>query len=287
MSGFRLPHAMLLIGALLAFAGNSLLNRAALATQSIDPGIFAAVRLISGAVVLIAFGLASRINIRPVLKDAPTMAALFVYAVAFSQAYVSMGAATGSMVLFTAVQLTMIGISLLRGARLTGLQAVGLLVALGGLAWLLSPGIVRPPMGAAALMALAGAAWGIYSVLGRGSRQPVAHTARNFIGAAMLSLPMLAWPALTYLPMHITPAGFWLAVASGAVTSAMGYVMWYAVLPLLTPIWAASLQLLVPVITGFASVVWLQEAPTTQLVGGAVLILSGIVLTFRRPERQI
>lgn len=281
MSRFRPLHGLFLACALLAFAGNSLLNRAALAGVGTDPAIFAAIRLIAGAVVLVAFGLASRIKIQPTVKDVPAVLALLVYAMAFSRAYVSMGAATGALVLFTAVQFSMIAIGLFGGVRLTARQWAGLLAALGGLGWLLSPGIVTPPIGAALLMALAGIAWGIYSVLGRGTTDPVARTARNFVGAALLSLVVL-----TTMPHRMSPTGFWLAVTSGAVTSAIGYVMWYAVLPHLSPIWTASLQLLVPVITAFASVLWLQEAPTTQLVGGTLLILSGIALTFRSPGAQ-
>ena len=271
-------HLVLLTAlALLAFAGNSLLTRAALAGGGIRPDSFAAIRLGAGAAMLLAIGLGKGLKLRPRSPDIPAIVALFIYAAAFSRAYVSLGAATGALILFTAVQLTIIVGGLAGGANLNLRQAFGIVIALGGLAWLLAPGLATPPLGASALMTAAGIAWGVYTLIGRGSGAAIARTARNYIGTIPLALVLVGMAGLD---------GTWtailLAVASGAITSALGYVIWYSVLPSLSAVTAASLQLLVPVITALGSLIWLHEPLTATLAGASLLILAGVALTLRR-----
>ncbi|OYY72750.1 DMT family transporter [Sphingomonas sp. 28-63-12] len=273
----RTRLALLVILALLAFAGNSLLTRAALAGGGIGPESFAAIRLGAGGATLLAIGLGRRLVVMPGARDLPGIAALFVYAATFSRAYVGLGAATGALILFSTVQITVIAGGMIGGARITVVQSMGVAVALGGLAWLLAPGLAAPPLGAFALMAAAGIAWGVYTLLGRGSDAPVARTARNFIGTLPLAMALAAIGGVGGSPMAIM-----LAIAAGAITSALGYVLWYSVLPHLSAITAASLQLTVPVITALGSVIWLHEPLTGALAGASLLILSGIALTLRR-----
>jgi len=262
---------------LLAFAGNSLLARAALADSANTPGAYAAVRLAAGAIVLVGFGIAGRFPILPRQRDIPTVIAHFAYALGFSLAYVALGAASGALILFAAVQATIIGSGLLRGERIALLQVVGLLVACAGVGWLLFPGLTAPRPLPALLMAGAGIAWGIYSTVNSDENAPVARSARNFTGAAILGLI-----AISVLPFKLTPVGWLLAVISGSLTSAMGYVLWYALLPHLQRVAAASLQLAVPAITAVGAAILLGEALGMRLIGATALIISGIAMTLRR-----
>lgn len=277
MTRNHLPIVLATALALLAFAGNSLLTRAALAGGGIAPDSFAAIRLGAGAAMLLAIGIGRGLAVRPRAADLPGIVALFVYAAAFTRAYVGLGAATGALILFTSVQMTIVTGGLAGGAGLSVRQGTGILIALSGLAWLLAPGLATPPIGASALMAAAGIAWGVYTLIGRGSDAAVARTARNFIGTIPLALVLVALAGL-----HGTPVAMMLAVASGAITSAVGYVIWYSVLPSLSAVTAASLQLLVPVITALGSLIWLHEPLTTTLTGASLLILAGVALTLRR-----
>lgn len=262
---------------LVAFAGNSLLTRAALVDPANDALSFTAVRLISGALCLLVVAILTSRSVRVSVKDVPAVLALFVYAVGFSLAYNRMGAATGALVLFAMVQATMLVVGLWRGMRLPVAGMVGVALAMAGLVWLLLPGLSAPPVGAAALMAVAGIAWGVYSLLGQGSRDPIGRTARNFIGTVPLALVLLwiATPALS-------SSGWVLALASGVLTSALGYVLWYRVLPELPAPVAASAQLAVPVIAAFGGVLFLGEAITVRLALASILILAGIALTTRK-----
>ncbi|MFA6220061.1 MAG: DMT family transporter [Erythrobacter sp.] len=262
---------------LMAFAGNSLLARAALADPANSPGAYAAIRLVAGAVLLIGFGVAGRFSVVPQRRDVAPVVALFVYAVGFALAYVSMGAASGALILFAAVQATIVGIGLLRGDRINPVQAVGLAMALAGVGWLLFPGLTAPRPVPAFLMACAGFAWGIYSTADSGDDSPTARSARNFCGAAVLGLS-----ALLVLPFDLTPAGWLLATVSGAVTSALGYVLWYAFLPHVQRLVAASLQLAVPAITAAGAALLLGEAIGPRLIVASILIIAGIALTLRR-----
>jgi len=222
-------------------------------------------------------GFARQMNFVPSRKDWPAVTALLFYAFGFSLAYVSMGAASGALILFASAQFTMVATGLLRGQRLGSTQLAGLVLAIGGLVWLLSPGLDAPPLWSALLMIGAGMAWGVYSVLGQGADDPVAKTARNFLGTVPVVLVVLI-----FLPIELTAEGWALAIASGVITSAIGYVIWYAALPRLTAYSAASLQLAVPVIAAFGGALWLGEDIGLRLIGASAVILTGIALTLRR-----
>ncbi|MFM8768231.1 MAG: DMT family transporter [Rubrivivax sp.] len=253
-----------------AFAGNSLLCRLALQHTAIDPSSFTAVRLVSGALVL--WALVRWHGQRPA-GDWRSAAALFVYAAAFSYAYLSLSAGTGALLLFGAVQATMLGWGLWRGQRLRLGQTAGLLLAMGGLVALLWPGVTAPPAVGALLMLAAGVAWGVYSLRGRGAGDPTAVTAGNFVRAAVLAVPL----ALAALPWaQVDTAGLLWALCSGAVTSGLGYAVWYTALKGLHHTSSASVQLSVPVLTALGGVAFLSEPLTLRLTLCSAAILGGI-----------
>jgi drug/metabolite transporter (DMT)-like permease len=259
-----------------AFAANSVLCRVALRDTAVDPATFTAVRLLSGAAVLwlIALGRRRGEAGRPA-GDWTSALALFAYAGAFSLAYTALTTGTGALLLFGAVQLTMIGYGLVRGERFTTRRALGALMAAAGLVVLVAPGLEAPPAMPAALMALAGVAWGVYSIRGRGSSNPLADTASNFIRAAPLSLLMVGFFASD---LRFDPAGVAFAVASGAVASGIGYAIWYSVLPHMPATSAALVQLSVPVIAAAAGAAVLGEGLTLRLVLATAAVLGGIGL---------
>lgn len=269
---------LLVVFAMLAFAGNSLLCRIALRDTAIDAASFTSIRLASGALVLWIL-LRSRGKQPLAAGSWPMAAMLFAYAVCFSFAYRDLTAATGALLLFGAVQLTMTGYGLLSGERLVGLRLVGVLVAAVGLVWLLLPGLSAPPVIEAGLMLAAGIAWGIYSLLGRGAGDPTAATGGNFIRA----VPFAAILSLT-AASQASPdqTGLMYAVTSGAVTSGLGYVLWYAALPALSATSAATIQLCVPAIAALGGVVLLAEPITARLLIASAAILGGIALTIRK-----
>ena len=264
--------------AMLAFAGNSLLCRMALRDTGIDAASFTAIRLGSGALILAAI-LMSR-GKRPAAGGSWPMAAmLFAYAVCFSFAYRDMTAATGALLLFGAVQLTMTAYGLWAGERIGGLRLVGLALALGGLILLLLPGLAAPPIDAAGLMLTAGASWGVYSLLGRGAGDPTAATGGNFLR----TLPFAAALMLATVGTEtIDRTGALYAVLSGAVTSGLGYVLWYAALPMLRATSAATVQLCVPAIAALGGAMLLAEPVTTRLLVASIAVLGGIALTIYR-----
>lgn len=274
--------ALLTTLAMLAFAGNSLFCRLALRDTEIDAASFTAIRLASGALVLAALLMLR--GKRPTAGGSWPMAAmLFAYAVCFSFAYRDLTAATGALLLFGAVQFTMTGYGLWTGERIRGLKLVGLLLALAGLVWLLMPGLAAPPLLAAGLMLAAGAAWGVYSLLGKGAGDPTAATGGNFLR----SLPFAAALALTATTTGTTTGGgdhtgALYAVLSGAVTSGLGYVLWYAALPMLRATTAATVQLSVPAIAALGGAMLLAEPVTTRLLVASVAVLGGIALTIYR-----
>lgn len=274
--------------ALAAFAGNSLLCRAALRDTPIDAASFTALRIASGALVLwlIVWLRAGR---QPRAGSWPSALALFGYAATFSFAYLSLTAATGALLLFGAVQVTMVGTGLARGERLHGLQWTGLLLATGGLLGLLMPGLTSPPLAGAALMLTAGVAWGVYSLRGRSadatSGDPVEVTAGNFLRATPMALALLGLTALRPSSLSLDPAGSAYALASGAVTSGIGYSIWYTALKGLKATSAATVQLSVPVLTALAGVILLAEPLTPRLVLASTAVIGGIALVIfiRRP----
>lgn len=270
-TGTLTSHTLALTGvAMLAFAGNSLLCRLALQHSGIDPASFTTVRLLSGAVVL--WALVRWRGQRPA-GDWGSAAALFVYAAAFSYAYLSLSAGTGALLLFGAVQATMLGWGLWHGQRLGRGQTAGLVLAMGGLVALLLPGVTAPPAGGALLMSAAGVAWGVYSLRGRSAGDPTAVTAGNFVRASALAVPL----ALAALPWaRVDVAGLLWALCSGAVTSGLGYAIWYTALKGLQPTSSASVQLSVPVLTALGGVALLSEPLTLRLTLCSLAILGGI-----------
>lgn len=260
--------------ALLAFAANSILARLALTETAIDPVSFTAVRLGSGALVL-GLILAWRRSPRAGKGSPLSALALLVYALAFSLAYLSLTAATGALLLFGAVQVSMVAWSLFRGERLNPLSWTGFALALAGLVWLLLPGLARPPLLPALAMIAAGVAWAVYTLRGKAAGEPVQATAKNFILAAVPAacIALLHWRWASW-----DAAGLLLAVASGALASGLGYVIWYAALALISNRTAAVAQLSVPVLTALAGVSLLAEPLSLRLVLAGSIILVGIML---------
>lgn len=274
----------LLTGAtLLCFAANSLLARAALGAGLLDAATFTSVRLASGAAALALLSRLGRGPRRPGGGGWTSGMLLFAYAAAFSLAYLRIPAAVGALVLFTAVQATMVGWAVLRGDRPRAVQWAGILIALAGLAWLALPGARAPDPAGTGLMIAAGVAWGAYSLRARGAADPVAQNADGFLrslpaAAAFSALSAGSFAAGEQQPV---PAG-----ASGALTSAGGYCLWYAVAPALGPTRAAAVQLAVPVLAGAGAVALLGEPLGPRLVGSAAAILGGVALAVRqRPAR--
>ncbi len=268
--------------AMSAFAANSLLCRRALGAHLIDAASFTAVRLVSGAMFLALLVIVRQRGSLRIAADAIAVGALFTYGIAFSFAYLGLSAGTGALILFGAVQITMIGSGLIKRERLSTLGWSGLVLACAGLAALLAPGVTAPPISNALLMALAGVAWGVYSLRGRKTPDPLRATASNFLWSvplALLSVPMFAHP-----PM-VSTQGLALAAASGAIASGLGYVIWYAALARLPAIAAASVQLSVPVIAAVGGVLFLGEHASLRLLLSSFAVLGGIALVLR--SRQV
>ena len=266
--------------AMLAFAANSLLCRVALRDTTIDAASFTAIRLASGAAVL-ALIVRAR-GSRPTEAGSWAAAAcLFGYAAFFSFAYRQLSAATGAILLFGAVQISMLSWALATGERLRRLQIVGLLVAAGGLVYMLLPGLSAPPLLGAAFMIAAGVSWTGYSMLGRGMKDPVKATAGNFLRTVPLAAALLL---TQQAGTSIDPTGALYAAISGAITSGLGYVLWYAALPALTATSAAVIQLSVPAIAALGGVVLLAEPLSSRLAIASATIMGGIALTILRPR---
>lgn len=260
---------------MVAFAANSLLCRLALGAGEIDAASFTSIRVIAGALTLVLISFAQR---RPPSRsnaDWRSATALFAYMICFSFAYISLGAATGALILFGAVQLTMFIAALSAGERFPMFAWAGLAVAAAGLVYLVSPGLTAPDLTGAILMTLAGIAWGVYSLRGRGASDPLAATTMNFIYCA----PIVAFISLVSLVQaHVSPLGVAYAIASGALASGCGYVIWYAALRGLTAGRAATVQLSVPVIAAVGAVALLSEDITLRLVLASLATLGGVAL---------
>jgi drug/metabolite transporter (DMT)-like permease len=270
--------AVLTTAALFAFAANSLLCRSALAPRLIDPTSFTTIRIVSGALTLFALA-----KLLPSRGEAPSAArgswmsatALFTYAIAFSLAYVRIGAGVGALVLFGTVQITMVSWGLATGERPRLGEWMGLGLAVLGLAVFMLPGAHAPDPWGTALMVVAGVGWGVYSLRGRKSSRPLLTTTDNFVRAVPFAA---AASAVAFGTVSATARGVALAAASGAIASGLGYCLWYLALPRHTATRAALIQLLVPIIAAFGAVVVLGESITLRLVGGGSIVMAGVGL---------
>lgn len=273
-----------------AFALNSVFGRVALSNDAIDPASYTSIRLVSGALMLVLL-----VNLRGGLKstkpDGPFFSttgisaiALFVYAAFFSFAYLSIDTGVGALILFACVQGVMIGWGVFTGER-PNLQAwIGMVLALGGFVYLVSPGLAAPDFLGASLMAVSGIAWGVYSLRGRGQPNPLHSTARNFIWSVPMTLVLsVIFIAQSKMDFH----GVILAIASGAITSALGYALWYETLKGLTATKASILQLTVPVIAAFGGILILGEPLTFRFIVASVLILGGVAMVIITKEKRV
>lgn len=263
--------------ALVCFALNSILCRMALGTGEIDAASFTLVRLVSGAIVLACILLIARKGKGGVSSGNWASAFfLFAYAICFSFAYLGLTAATGALILFGFVQLTMVGVSIARGERPTVVELIGLVVAAGGLTFLVFPGLSAPPFKSSALMAAAGIAWGLYTLRGKGSDDPLADTAGNFVR----SVPMIVLAAIPFiLGPNVSTRGVLLAILSGAVASGIGYAVWYSALKFNSATRAGALQLSVPLLAAVGGVLLLGEVADLRLAVAGAAILGGIGIT--------
>lgn len=271
--------------ALMAFAANSLLCRMALANEWVDPASFTSLRLVSGMLVLIPLSksLSEPVTAGKIKGAWIAGIALFCYASAFSLGYVTITSAIGSLLIVGAIQITMLSGALIGGEKLRPLRWLGSAISMGGLVYLVLPGVSAPNPTGAGLMLISGTAWGIYSIRGRGAKAPLAMTAGNFIWAAPMGL-------LTSLffrsSIHLETHGVLLAICSGAITSALGYVIWYRALRHLSTSVASIVQLLIPVFTAFGGVLFLSEQVTARLLIASSLILGGVGIGLVKINRR-
>ena len=275
---------------MLAFAGNSVLCRLALAEQQIDPASFTGVRLVSGAFMLVLILSLSKKNVTdPASLDTETATgrfrrsvfaacALFAYAIFFSYAYLSLDTATGALVLFGVVQITLISIGMAKGQTLKALEWVGLVLACVGFVYLLLPELNKPTLSGLLMMSIAGVAWGVYTAIGQGSVQPLNDTRANFVFTVPLVLILAVVCFLLDITPELTTRGILLAVVSGAITSALGYAIWYLVLPKLETTLAAVMQLSVPAIAAVLGLLLVNETPSFHLLVSGFTILLGIFI---------
>jgi len=291
----RLSTFFLALTTLVAFAANSILCRLALVSNSIGPVEFTSARLASGIIILLPlilfrkhlFGKSDLTGKQPNLLEVklhnfrPSLA-LFGYALLFSLAYVQLDAGVGALILFASVQITMIGVSILQGNRITPVEWIGVLISLSGLVYLLLPGLTAPPAVGTALMIGSGVSWGLYSLFGKNQPEPILSTARNFLfclpGVVILGLVILL-NATSNGQLNIESNGLLLATLSGAVASGPGYVLWYLTVRRITTTAASVSQLVVPIIAAVGGILFLDESLTLRLVIASVLLIGGIVIT--------
>lgn len=270
---------------MISFAANSILCRIVLKETAQSPLEFTAIRLISGSLFLLPIILWNRreINFNPInslIKGIP----LFTYALFFSLAYTQMESGIGALILFSSVQITMIGISILNGTQISKIEWVGFLVAFAGLVFLLLPGLSSPPLKSGVLMLLSGISWGIYSLLGKGVKDPISSTAKNFLVAAILSSFLFI-----FITKEVTlfDRGFYLACVSGSITSGLGYVLWYMALKNTSTTVASIIQLTVPILAAFGGVLFISETLSLRLMVSTTLILIGMLLTIKGQKASI
>jgi drug/metabolite transporter (DMT)-like permease len=269
--------------AMIAFASNSLLCRLALKQTGIDAASFTFIRIFSGAAALWLIMKMRRATWKEEGSWSSALA-LFIYAAAFSFAYLDLSAGTGALLLFGAVQATMILWGFGKGERLDAIQMVGLIFAVTGLVVLMFPSLSAPPLIGSILMLGAGVAWGIYSLRGKGEKNPVSVTAGNFVRA----VPFVAAACIISVPwIHVDPAGVSYAMISGAITSGLGYVIWYSALPGLKAASAATVQLSVPVLAATGGILLLGEPLTLRYLLASIAILGGIALVVLERNRTL
>jgi len=270
---------------MLAFAGNSIICRLALRDGAIDPATFTTIRLLAGAIaLLLIFSVARRNTSFRSHGSWLSALVLFLYAVAFSFAYISLSAGTGALILFAFVQATMIVMSLWSGDRPSAPEWLGWTLAFAGVVWLVLPGVEAPPPGGALLMALSGIAWGIYSIRGRKESDALGSTTTNFLLSVVF---VIALAAVTFANADISMRGVLLAVLSGALTSGVGYVVWYAALEYLSAMQAAMVQLSVPAIAAAGGVALLAEPVSMRLLVSSALVLGGISIAVTQKSKKI
>jgi len=273
-----LKTILLTVLALIAFAANSVLCRLALGNGAIDASSFTIVRLLSGTAVLLTIVVATR---RVKGKGSSTKGSwvagiiLFLYAVTFSYAYISLDTGTGALILFGSVQITMVLLSILSGTRLHSSEWLGIFIAFSGFVYLILPGVSTPSITGFLLMSVAGIAWGIYTLKGRSSADPLMDTAYNFLRTTPLVV-LLAFVAMSNV--SYSAEGLFLALLSGGITSGVGYTIWYIALGGLSSTQAAVLQLSVPVIAALGGVIFVSETITLRLTVSAALVLGGILI---------
>jgi drug/metabolite transporter (DMT)-like permease len=268
--------------AMLAFAGNSLLCRVALKETAIDAASFTTVRIVSGALVLIVL-LMMRGTVLRMAGNWSTAFWLFAYAACFSFAYTGLSAGTGALLLFGAVQATMLGYGMRRGERMGRRRLTGMACACAGMIGLVLPGVTAPPLLGTVLMVLSGISWGVFSIRGRGAADPALVMTGSFVRAAPFTMIL---STVMWSEASIDPAGLWYAVLSGGVTSGLGYILWYSALPRLTVTSAAIVQLTVPMLAAAGGVVLLSEPLTFRLVLASIAILGGVGLALTEPPRS-
>jgi len=266
--------------ALIAFAANSVLCRLALGESAIDASTFTIVRLLAGAIVLTVIMSISKIksnsNTNSSTKGSwPASIALFIYALTFSFAYVTLDTATGALILFGSVQIAMILMSIFSGNRLHISEWFGMAIAFTGFVYLILPGVTTPSVIGFLLMTVSGIAWGIYTLKGRGSKNPIMDTAFNFLR----TMPFVIILAIvTFKYAHYSSEGILLAVLSGSIASGIGYMIWYSALSGLSVTQAAVLQLLVPVIAAVGGSIFVSESISFRLTVSSAMILGGILM---------
>ena len=270
--------------ALIAFAANSVLCRLALGESSIDPASFIVLRMLSGAitltVIVLLFPQARKLSIQNVFSIRDSRGwfgsiMLFVYAIFFSYAYLKLDTASGALILFATVQLSMIGVSFLKGNRLPFKEWLGIIISFSGFVLLMLPGATQPSLTGFVLMLVAGIAWAFYTLEGKTSKYPVLNTAENFIRCIPFALILLA---ITFLMSDFSWQGILYAIASGSIASGMGYAVWYMALRNLSITQAAISQLSVPLIAAVGGVIFVDETLTTDLMLSGILILGGIAI---------
>lgn len=271
-----MKNICLTILALLAFAGNSILCRYALKGDVIDASSFTVIRLIAGAVFLVLLVLFKN-NGKFDWKAGSWSSSLFlfVYAAAFSFSYISLNTGVGALILFGFVQLTMVLVSIARGNKLFIIEWIGLFIAFSGLTLLLLPSATAPSLSGFILMAVSGIAWGFYTLAGKGAVNPVTQTATNFLRTLPFAIVLMV---LSLDTLTMSKQGFLLAILSGAITSGLGYAIWYAAIKQLSITQAAVLQLTVPIIAAFGGILFSAEAITTDLIVSSLLVLGGILV---------